>query len=86
MASDETVTMVRDILSEALGIELNAGQVVASTSLLGGIPEFDSMAVVTVVTLIEEQIGVEFADDELSAETFETIGSLADFVQARMAE
>ena len=55
----------------------------ASTPLLGSLPELDSMAVVTVVTSIEEQYGVTVDDDEISADTFDTLGSLAAFVATK---
>ena len=32
------------------------------------------------MTMIEEEFGISVADDEISGETFETVGSLADFV------
>lgn len=76
---------IKRILGSALQIGDRAKQLARSTPLLGGIPEFDSMAVVTVVTMIEEEFGITVADDEISGETFETVGSLADFV-AKKAE
>lgn len=71
---------IKHILGSALQLGDRAETLSRSTALLGEIPEFDSMAVVTVVTMIEEEFGVSVADDEISAETFETVGSLADFV------
>ena len=53
-------------------------------ALLGGIPEFDSMAVVSILTTLEENYGIVIDDDEVSAETFETLGSLLEFVNARL--
>ena len=52
--------------------------------LLGGIPEFDSMAVVSVLTVIEENYGVIIDDDEVSADNFETLGSLLQFVNSKV--
>ena len=43
------------------------------------------MAVVHVLTAIEEQFGIIVADDDVSAETFSTFGSLADFVESKLA-
>ena len=57
----------------------------ADAALLGGVPEFDSMAVVSILTTIEDNYGVIIEDDEVSAEVFETLGSLLDFVNARLA-
>jgi acyl carrier protein len=43
------------------------------------------MAVVTVVTMIEDELGITIEDDELSADVFATVGSLADFVSSKLA-
>jgi acyl carrier protein len=53
------------------------------TPLLGAIPELDSMAVVAVLTAIEERYGVTIDDGDVSAQVFETVGSLADFIAAQ---
>lgn len=58
----------------------------ASTRLLGEIPELDSMAVVSLLTALEEQFEIEFSDDELSGEAFETVGSLTLLVQEKLAQ
>lgn len=85
MASNQTLDMVKTILGEALGIGDRAARYDADTALLGAIPEFDSMAVVTVLTMVEEHCDVEIADDEVEAETFATVGSLSDFVESKLA-
>ncbi len=53
--------------------------------LLGAIPEFDSMAVVSVLTELEEKFGFFVDDDEIDAEIFETVGSLVEFVEQKLA-
>lgn len=85
MATDITLEQVRRILGEALGIPERAAGYASDTALLGAIPEFDSMAVVTVLTMVEEHFDVEISDDEVDAETFATLGALADFVEAKIA-
>ena len=55
------------------------------TRLLGDLPELDSMAVLTVIMGLEEQFGIVVDDDDISAETFETLGSLVDFVQSKLS-
>ncbi|HEU4371926.1 MAG TPA: phosphopantetheine-binding protein, partial [Telluria sp.] len=54
------------------------------SALLGSIPELDSMAVVNLITALEEQFGISVDDDEISATTFETLGSLTAFVQQKL--
>ena len=55
------------------------------TPLLGAIPELDSMAVVSLITSLEERFGFVADDDEVGADTFATVGSLADFVAGKLA-
>ena len=44
------------------------------------------MAVVGIITALEEQFGFSIYDDEISAENFETVGSLVDFVERKLDE
>ncbi len=81
----DTLTRIKKILRDALNLGDRADKLSTDSPLLGGLPEFDSMAVVTVVTLIEDELGVTIDDDELSAEVFATVGSLAKFVSSKVA-
>jgi len=54
------------------------------TPLLGAFPEFDSMAVVSILTALEERFGVYVDDDEISAEVFETVSSLIKFIEEKV--
>jgi acyl carrier protein len=81
----DTIVRVRKILRDALNLGDRAEKLTPESSLLGGLPEFDSMAVVTVVTMIEDELGVTIDDDELSAEIFATVGSLAEFLSQKVA-
>ena len=56
-----------------------------ATPLLGAIPELDSMAVVSLITALEEQFGIAVDDDEIGADAFETVGTLAAFVERKLA-
>ncbi len=57
-----------------------------STQLIGAIPEFDSMAVVSLVASMEEHFDVTFEDEDISAENFETIGKLVQLVDKKLSE
>lgn len=56
------------------------------TLLMGEIPEFDSMAVVSVITTMEEQFGIAVDDEDISAETFESVGSLTDYLNNKLTQ
>ena len=74
---------LREVLRDTLQIGARADQLKADSRLLGAIPEFDSVAIVGVVAAIEEEFGVRIADRELSADLFETFGSLNQFVSGK---
>ena len=74
---------VRQILTATLDLTESDSDLDLATPLLGSIPELDSMAVVSVLTAIEEQYDVIIEDDEISAEAFETIGTLVEFVKEK---
>ena len=76
---EEVKTLLIDVLN--LG---PAGQALeADSPLLGSLPELDSMAVVTLIGALEEHFGIMVDDDDISASTFATLGSLAAFVAER---
>lgn len=80
-----TLNAVRDILVQTLQLS-DGDAIVEDTELLGNIPEIDSMAVVTILTALEEQYEFFIDDSEISAETFETLGTLVEFVERKCAE
>ncbi len=81
-----SLDQVRDILDSALSLNGRAQSFDRDTVLLGDLPELDSMAVVSILTSLEEQLGIVIDDDDVSAETFESLGTLADFVDSKLAE
>ncbi|MBX7267812.1 acyl carrier protein [Micromonospora sp. Llam7] len=79
----ETLDEVRGVVVSVLGIEDRAATLDASTPLLDSLPELDSMAVLELVAALEERFGFTVDDGEMTAELFETLGSLAAFVADR---
>lgn len=77
---------IRDILSDVLSLGERKNSLNVDSGLLGSIPELDSMAVVNVITALEEHFGITVNDDEISARTFETLGSLTSFIEQKLAE
>ena len=75
---------VRDILRNTLQLGKRADGFNASTPLLGHVAELDSMAVVAVLTAIEEHYGIAVDDGDLSADVFATVGTLTTFVESKI--
>lgn len=80
-----TVEAVKELIVELLGIGDRADSLDASTGLLGSLPELDSMAVVELMAALEDRFGITVDDSDITADTFETIGSLAAYVDGRSA-
>lgn len=76
---------VLKVLDEVLSLRGRTAQFSASTPLLGSIPELDSMAVVGVITTLEERFGIVVEDDDLDGATFATVGTLTEFIRAKLA-
>lgn len=81
----ETTTELLRLLDDTLGLNGRALSFDEHTPLLGALPELDSMAVVALINALEDQLGVSVADDEISGDTFATVGSLSSFVSAKLA-
>ncbi len=80
----DTQAQVLAVLDEVLGLRGRSEAFTADTPLLGAIPELDSMAVVSVITMLEERFDFIVDDDEIDGSTFESVGSLVDFVNQKL--
>ena len=79
-----TFEQVRDLVGDVLQLGERTTALRPDSALLGNLPEFDSMAVVNVITALESRFGILIEDDDISADTFDTMGTLAAFVQAKL--
>jgi acyl carrier protein len=73
------------LIDETLGLNGRTAGFTRETALLGAIPELDSMAVVGLITAMEERFGFIADDDEIDGTTFATVGTLVDFVESKHA-
>ena len=73
------------LLDACLSLDGRAQAFTRDTPLMGAIPELDSMAVVSLITSLEETFGIVVDDDEIDGSTFATVGTLMDFVQGKVA-
>lgn len=80
----DPLEIARDILRSNLQLGARADRMDRNTALMGSMPEFSSLTVVGLIADIEEQTGSSVADDEISADIFETVGTFTDFVASKM--
>jgi acyl carrier protein len=75
---------VKDVLVDTLGLEGQADRIDATTPLLGSLPQLDSMAVLELVVALEQRFGIAIDGEDVTADVFESLGSLAAFVDGKL--
>jgi acyl carrier protein len=83
----QTVNLESEVMTcvaEALALDpAAAARLSPQTALLGAHPDFNSMAVLTLLTALEDRLGLSIADD-IDAEAFTSIGSLLADLRRRL--
>lgn len=82
----QSIEQVKFILSDVLILGQRRETLKPDTALLGNFPELDSMAVISLIAAIEERFDIAFDDEEISADTFRTVGSLSMLVDRKLAQ
>ena len=72
------------LLDDVLSLSGRSASFNRDTRLLGSIPELDSMAVVVLITSMEDRFGIVVDDDDIDGDTFATEGALADFLSTKL--
>lgn len=79
-------TEVLKVVDEVLSLNGRGLTFEPQTPLLGAIPELDSMAVVALITTLEDRFGIVVDDDEISGDTFATVANLTGFVSDKLKD
>lgn len=82
MIGTATLDTLVEVLTEVLGTDHSAGEFTAATPLFGSLPELDSLALVELICAMEERFVFEMDEDDITAEVFESVGSLSAYVDA----
>lgn len=84
--SEGAEAALRGLLADVLGLApARVAKFDRDTGLFGALPEFDSMAVATLLTGMEERLDILIEDDDVEAEDFMTYGRLLAFVRRKTA-
>jgi acyl carrier protein len=82
--TSQVETTVRAVLADILGLSGDrVATFTADTPLFGALPELDSMAVASVLTELEDRLGILIEDDEIDGEMLETFGALVQFAASK---
>jgi len=80
-----TVTILRDFIVNELHWDENRGALTPEFPLIEN-HVVDSMGLLTLVSFVEEQFGVQLADEELVPDHFRTVESIARLIEKRISE
>jgi acyl carrier protein len=75
---------VTRLLDDVLSLKGRSAGFTRETHLLGAVPELDSMAVVTLITSLEERFDIVIDDSDIDGDVFATVGTLTDFVAGKL--
>lgn len=82
-AADRLAGELRELLAEVTGRD-ELREIAATTPLLGRGVGLDSLAGTLLLRQIQRRYGVDVAAEDLNLDALETLGTLADFIAARV--
>lgn len=81
---DDIADRLKHIVAEQLDVNIALEEIRDELPLFEGGLGLDSVAIMEFITLIEENFGFQFAEDELNLKPFQNLRILADFVAAKL--
>lgn len=73
----------KEILQTTLQLGERIDALTRDTPLMGHFPQLNSLTVMGIISEIEAQTGCAIEDQEITAEIFETVGTLAAFIHQK---
>lgn len=83
--SEQLKPQIKKIIVNALKLEVLPEEIGDSEMLFGESMDIDSIATLEIVTAIEGAFTIRVEDDELTAELFDSVCTLADYVAKKIS-
>jgi acyl carrier protein len=80
---DNITEQLRHMIAEKLNLNLTIDQVNPDAQLLEGGLKLDSLALVELITLVEDHFGIQFGESDFNIEVFGNLRSLAALIRSR---
>ncbi len=78
--SERLRVQIKCLIVTALELDVIPAEIPDDEALFGGGMDLDSVATLEIVAAIEEAFGITVEDDELTAELFDSVEVLAEYV------
>jgi acyl carrier protein len=77
---NEITQQLKKIIANDLDVNIDEKTIVDDIGLLEGGLGLDSIAVMELISILEQTFGFEFSDDDLNMDAFQTLTTLSEFV------
>ena len=84
MLSERIEDRVKRVIVSTLSLEIDPAEIGDADVLFGGEMGLNSMAMIELVIGLEEEFGFEVSDEDLRAEVFENVQTMADYVRSAL--
>lgn len=85
MEKEEIYRRVKAAVIAVLDLKVSADEISDDGLLFGDASSVDSMATLEIICALEEEFGVEVADEDLRVELFASVSSIADYLMDVLA-
>ena len=83
--SGSLVNQLKTLMAEELDVNLKVEEIDENASLFEGGLGLDSIAIVELISLVEQHFNFQFSDTELTPESFSNLNVLADFISVKLS-
>ncbi len=80
----EIIPLLKNLIASEMDVNLKADQIKDDSPFFAGGLGIDSIAIVELISLVEERFGVQFGDEDLVPESFANLGALAGLVARKL--
>lgn len=84
--NENIINQLKDLIANSLDLNISPDEVTPDAPLFEEGLGLDSIAIVELITLLEETFGFEFDEDHLNLEAFHDVKTLAAFIATQTAE
>jgi acyl carrier protein len=82
---DQTIERLRQLIATKLDANIKIEEIEPSTALLESGLKLNSLAIVDLITYVEEEFGVQFGEDDLNMDSFASVQALANVIDSHKA-
>ncbi len=84
MQNDDVIIKIRKVIAEDLNVNLKEEEIDVEASFFEDGLGLDSIAIVELVTLLEDRFKIQFSDSDLTKEVFQNTRTLASLITTKI--